>query len=136
VTPEPTTKPKQLIRPMPLDWWLKKPAYTRFMLRDITSLFIAGYCVFLMIVLCHSMHDKPEAFAAFYASWKSPLSILLHFVALLFAAYHSITFFNLTPQVIVQFRGEEKVPGSMIAGAHYALWAIVSVVIIVIGLWA
>jgi fumarate reductase subunit C len=128
------TKPKQLIRPMPADWWLKKPAYTRFMIRDITSLFIAGYCIFLMYVLCLSR--DPEKFAAFYKTWGSPLSMILHLIALVFAAYHSITFFNLTPRVLVMFQGDDKVPDGAISGVHYAMWLIVSVIIIYIGLRA
>ena len=123
------TKPKQLIRPMPADWWLKKPAYTRFMIRDITSVFIAGYCIFLMYVLCRAQ-QSPKAFAAFYNGWGSGLSMVLHLIALVFAVYHSVTFFNLTPQVLVVFQGEEKVPAGKIAGAHFALWAVVSFVII------
>ena len=62
------------------NWWLKKPAYTWFMIRDFTSIFIAGYCIFLMYVLCRSR--DPQAFAAFYQTWGSPLSMVLHGVAL------------------------------------------------------
>ncbi len=127
-------KPKQLIRPMPADWWLKKPAYTWFMIRDITSLFIAGYCIFLMYVLCRSR--SPETFDAWYRTWGSPLSMALHLIALVFATYHSITFFNLTPRVLVMFQGDEKVPDGAISGVHYAMWLIVSVIIIYIGLRA
>lgn len=130
----PAGKPKQLIRPMPADWWLKKPAYTWFMIRDFTSIFIAGYCIFLMYVLCRSR--DPQAFASLYQSWRSPLSMVLNGVALVFATYHSITFFNLTPRVLVVFQGDEKVPDSTIAGAHYLLWIVVSVIIVLIGLWA
>jgi fumarate reductase subunit C len=133
VTPEPKTK--QLIRPMSPTWWLEKPAYTNFMIRDITSVFIAAYCIFLMVVLCKAMHSDAASFQAFYASWGSGFSKALHLIALIFAAYHSITFFNLTPRVIVVFKGEEKVPESFIALAHYGLWAVVSLIIIVIGLW-
>src|SRR5262245_34018507 len=124
---EKESKPRQLIRPMPTDWWLKKPAYTWFMIRDITSIFIAGYCIFLMYVLCRSR--DPAAFSAFYHAWSSPLSMVLHTIALVFAVYHSITFFNLTPRVLVVFQGDEKVPDGVISGAHYALWVVVTVII-------
>lgn len=129
-------KPKELIRSMPLTWWLKNPAYTRFMIREITSLFIAGYCIFLLVVLYRATHDDAQAFAAFYASWGSTPSRLLHLLALVFAVYHSITFFNLTPRVVVLFQGEEKVPEATIAGLHFGLWAVVSLVIIIIGMVA
>ncbi len=130
------TKTKELIRPIPIDWWLKKPAYTKFMLRDVTSVFIAGYCIFLMVLLYRAEHADATSFRAFYESLGSPISLVLHVIALLFAVYHSITFFNLTPQVIVVFRGDERMPNSMIAGAHYAGWAIVSLILILVALVA
>jgi fumarate reductase subunit C len=130
------TKTKELIRPMPVDWWLKKPAYTRFMIRDVTSVFIAGYCVFLLVLMYRAEHSDGDSFRAFYESLGSPLSLVLHLIALAFAAYHSITFFNLTPRVIVVFRGDEKVPESAIAGLHYVGWAVVSLVLILIALVA
>jgi succinate dehydrogenase subunit C len=125
------TKSKELIRPMPATWWLKNPAYTRFMIRDATSVFIAGYCVFLM-VLMHRASVDAASFEAFYDKLASPLSLVLHLIALVFAGYHSITFFNLTPRVLVLFRRDEKVPEQLIAGAHYAGWLVVSLVLIVL----
>jgi len=127
------TKVKELIRPMPLDWWLKKPAYTQFMLRDATSIVIAAYCVFLLVLL-HRVNQGPESFEAFYKSLQSPGSILLHLIALVAATYHTITFFGLVPHVLVLFRGEERVPDGVILGAHYGLWAVVSLILIIIAL--
>ena len=95
------TKPKQFVRPMPATWWLKNPAYTWFMIRDVTSVFIAAYCVFLM-VLMHRASGDPASFRAFYEKLASPLSTVLHLIVLVFACYHSITFFNLTPRVLVE----------------------------------
>lgn len=125
------TKSKELIRPMPATWWLKNRAYTWFMIRDVTSVFIAGYCIFLM-VLMHRASGDAASFQAFYAKLASPLSLVLHTIVLVFACYHSITFFNLTPRVIVLFRGDEKVPEYLIAGAHFAAWLVVSAVLIIL----
>ena len=127
---------KQLIRPMPIDWWLKRPSYTQFMIRDVTSVFIAAYCIFLLVLLYWAEHADTAGFRAFYDSLGSPRCLLLHLIALVFAVYHSVTFFNLTPRVMVVFRGEEKVPESVIAGAHYAGWAVVSLILVIIALVA
>jgi fumarate reductase subunit C len=135
VANENAPRTKELHRPMSLTWWLQKPSYTRFMIRDVTSIFIAGYCVFL-IVLMYRAGQSENSFRAFFESLKSPLSIVLHLIALGFAVYHSITFFNLTPRVMVAFRGDEKVPEAVIAGAHYAGWVVVSLVLIIIALVA
>src|SRR5712692_6429578 len=129
MTSETKTLSKEYVRPMPATWWLKRPAYVRFMLREVASIFIAGYCLFLMVLLYRAA-QSPAAFGALYDSLRSPLSVVLHLLALGFAVFHSVTFFNATPRVIVVFRGEEKVPESVIAGAHYVLWAVVSVVLL------
>ena len=112
---------KQHIRKMPVNWWLKKPAYLRYMVREITCLFVGGYAMFLLMLAARL--DKPEAFKTLLAS---PLAIGLQWVALPFAIYHSVTWFNLTPKVLVIWRGEDKLPGFLIAGAHYAGWLVVS----------
>jgi len=125
-------KTKELIRPMPTNWWMQKPVYIRFMIREVTSFFIAGYCIFLLALLCAAMHDNAAGFASFYASLGSPVSLVLHLIVFVFAVYHSMTFFDLTPRVLVVFRGDEKVPESTISGAHYAMWAVVSLILIVI----
>jgi fumarate reductase subunit C len=122
------TKSKELIRTMSPTWWLKNPAYTRFMIRDFTSVFIAGYCVFLIVLLYRANQDV-ASFQAFYGSLRSPLSIVLHLIALLFAVYHSVTFFNLTPRVMVVYRGDERVPDATIATTHYVLWFVATVVL-------
>jgi fumarate reductase subunit C len=121
--------PKEYMRPMSATWWLKRPAYVRFMIREVASIFIGGYCLFLMVLLYRAAQGT-DAFRAFYESLQSPLSVSLHAVFLFFAVFHSVTFFNATPRVIVAFRGEEKVPDGVIAGAHYALWAVVSLLLL------
>ena len=115
------TTTKQHIRKMPIDWWLKKPSYLRYMIREMTCLFVGGYAMFLLMLVARL--DKPETFAELLAS---PMAIALQFIALPFAIYHSATWFNLTPKVLVIWLGEEKLPGFLIAGAHYAGWLAVS----------
>jgi fumarate reductase subunit C len=127
------TKAKELVRPMPHVWWTHNRYLVLFMVREASSVVIAGYCVFLIILL--SRARDPVEFRTFYERLASPLSLVLHLIVLLFAVCHSVTFFNLTPRVIVLFRGEEKVPDRAIAGGHYALWGLVSVVLLVIAFW-
>jgi fumarate reductase subunit C len=62
-------------------------------------------------------------------SLGSPLSIVLHIVALIFAIYHSVTWFNLTPQVLVLRIGEEKIPSFLISGANIVAWLLLSAVV-------
>jgi fumarate reductase subunit C len=123
------TRTRELIRPMPLTWWMRKKNYALFMLRDFTSIPIAAYGVFLM-VLMYQAGQSPGTFRAFYDSLLSTPSWVLHLIALVFAVYHSVSFFNLTPQVIRAFRGDEQLPGGLIAGLHYIAWIVVSAILI------
>ena len=128
----PRPKSKEYVRPVPVTWWLKRPAYLKFMIREITGVFLAGYAVFLMVLMLRAR--DASSFSAFLEDLKSPLSIALHLVVLFFALFHSVTFFDLTPRVLRVYRGEERVPDALVAGAHYVTWAVVSAVLIVIAI--
>jgi fumarate reductase subunit C len=121
-------KGKEYIRPVSANWWLRKRSYTLFMLRELTAVFVAGYALFLLVLL-YRAHQGLLTFTAFALGLMSPLSIVLHVLALAMAVYHSITWFNLTPKAMVVWRGEEKVNPALIAGVNYVVWVIVSVVV-------
>ena len=112
-------------------WWLAKRNYVLFMLRELTSVFIGVFLVVFLIQLAE-LAEGAEAYAAAAARLASPGWIVFHLLVLAAALYHSITWFNLTPQVIIVRRGEERVPPVVIAGSHYLAWLVVSVVILLI----
>ncbi len=119
------TKTKEYIRPMPANWWMMKKTFVLFIVRELTCVFVGGYALFLLVLVAR--RDQPEAFAAWL---NSPLLIVLQIIALPMVLYHSITWFNLTPKVMVVWRGEERVSPLLIAGANYVAWAIISIVIL------
>lgn len=125
-------KTKELIRPLPATWWLKNPNYTWFMIRELTAVFVAGYAVFLMVLAYHRAAGTPAHEAAFKELLVCKWSLALQILALGFVLYHAITWLNLTPKVVIVYRGEEKVPAGVIAGAHYVLWLVVSVVVLLL----
>jgi len=128
-------KTKEHIRPMPWTWWLHNYHLTLFMIRELTSLFVAGYAVFLMVML-YRFGQSAEKFHEFYLALQSPWSVFLHLVVLAMVVFHSVTWFNLTPKVVILWRGEEKVSPAVIIGAHYALWLVVSVVILLTAVYS
>ncbi len=115
-------------RPVPTTWWLQRRSYTLFILREITSVFVAGYCI-LLLYLLHRLGRGPEGYEAALTAIGSPVSVALHVMALLFVLYHTVTWFNLTPKVMVVRVGEEQVSPLLIAGGVYAGWIVVSVLI-------
>ena len=114
---------------LPTTWWLHRPAYVRFMLRELSSVFIAIFLVVFLLQL-YQLRQGPEAYAAFLAKLSSPGWIVFHVVALAFALYHSITWFNLTAVVQVVRFGERQVPPRLVAAANYVLWVVVSLAIL------
>jgi len=110
---------------MPACWWLKKKTFLLFIVRELTCVFVGGYALFLLILA--SQLDDKETFAAIL---KSPLWIALQIIALPMVVYHTVTWLNLTPKVMVVWRGEERVSPALIAGVHYLAWGVVSIVIL------
>ncbi len=119
------TTSKDYTRSMSPIWWLKKKTYFLFMVRELTCVFVGGYALFLLVVVTRL--DDPQEFAALL---NSPLLIALQIIALPMILYHTVTWLNLTPKVMVVWRGEERVSPILIAGANYVAWFIVSIVIL------
>jgi fumarate reductase subunit C len=119
---------KEYVRPIGANWWLQRPAYTQYMVRELTALFVGGYAVFL-IVLIYQVAQGPETLAAFVEGLKSPVSLILHLLVLLMALYHTVTWLNATPKAIVLWRGEERVPPETLIAASYVIWLVLSVVV-------
>ena len=116
-------------RPFPNTWWLKRKSYFLFIIRELTSVFVAGYCVFLL-VLIFKVGQGQEAYTSLINSLTSPMSIVLHVVSLIFVLYHTVTWFNLTPKILVLYKGQERIPEWLVAGSVYVGWIVVSAVII------
>ena len=115
-------------RPVSNTWWLKRKTYILFMIRELTSVFVAGYCIFLL-VLVYKLTQGADAYGDFMAALKSPISVALHLITLIFVLYHTITWFNLTPKILVLYRGEERIPQGLVAGMFYIGWVAVSVIV-------
>ncbi len=99
-------------------WWLQNRSYTGFVLRELTSVFVAFFAVVYLWQL-RALAQGPEAYAQFLARLKSPLFLALDTVAFLFVLFHAITWFNLTPKaMVVRLRGK-RVPDWVILGSNY-----------------
>ena len=110
-------------------WFLRHPRYVRYLAREVTCLFIGAYTLLLVWGL-RELSNGPAAWQAFLECLRSPASVVFHVLALGFASYHSITWFNLTPKALPLQMGESFVPDAVISGAHYAGWAVLSLAIL------
>ncbi|MGQ0568405.1 MAG: fumarate reductase subunit C [Armatimonadota bacterium] len=115
-------------RPPRFNWWLGNRAFTLFVVRELTSVFIAAYVVLVMLLLRNLTLGR-EAYEAYLRFLGSPGMVVFHLVALAAAVYHSITWFTLSPKAMVVRVGGNRVPPRVIVGANYAAWIVVSAII-------
>jgi fumarate reductase subunit C len=113
---------------MALTWWLGRRSYTAFILRELSSVFVAWFVVYLLL-LVRAVGQGAAQYQQFLDWSANPLLIALNVVSLAFVVYHTITFINLTPQaMIVKLRGRQ-IPGRLLAGSLYGAWIVVSAVL-------
>jgi fumarate reductase subunit C len=120
--------PRWYRRRMSVWWWLKNVAYTKFVLREVTSVFVAFFAMLYLWQL-RAVAEGPDAYARFMAQLKTPPFLILNAVALLFVLFHTITWFNLTPTAMVVRVKGKRVPDRIVAGSNYVVWVIVSVIV-------
>jgi fumarate reductase subunit C len=99
------------------------------MSREITCIFVAAYCVLLVVGL-QRLSSGPAAWEAFLLSLKSADSIVFHLLALAASVYHAATWFGATHKAMPIQIGEDFVQPHVISGAHYVVWVVLSLVIL------
>jgi fumarate reductase subunit C len=114
--------PRWLRRRVSTYWWLGRRSYLAFILRELSSVFIAWTVVFLLLLL-RALGRGPDAYQQFLEWSAHPLVVTMNVVTLLFAVFHAVTWFNLAPQAMVVHVAGRRMPGSLIAAANYAAWA-------------
>ena len=109
-------------------WWVGRRSYLVFVLRELSSVFVAWSVVFLLL-LVHAVSQGGKQYQQFLNLSSNPWMLALNAVTLAFLVFHAITWFSLAPQaMVVRIRGK-RVPRSAIAGAHYAGWALLSALV-------
>jgi fumarate reductase subunit C len=113
-------------RPAPsVFWWVRRRAYVAFILRELSSLFVAWLVVYLLL-LVHALDAGSDQYRTFLSWADNPWVLALNAIALLFLVLHAVTWFRLAPQaVVVRLRGR-RLPPIWIVAANFALWALVS----------
>lgn len=109
-------------------WWLKRWSSLAFILRELSSIFVAWFVVFLLMLIL-AVSRGSLAYQEFLRWAANPYVLLLNVVGLLFVVFHAVTWFNLAPQAMVVHLKGKRVPGTLIAIANYAGWVVVSVAV-------
>src|SRR5579875_1133276 len=106
-------------------WWLRRPSYLTFILRELSSLFVAWFVVFTLLQI-QALRQGAESYQRFLEWSRSPVVLIMNIVALFFVVFHALTWFQLAPQALVVRLGGKRVGAGWIAGFNYAAWAVVS----------
>jgi fumarate reductase subunit C len=120
--------PRWLRRRISTYWWLEKPSYFAFILRELTCLFVAWFVVYLLL-LVQAITQGAGAYQDFLRWSAGPGILTLNGVSFLFIVYHAITFFQAAPQAMVVHIGAKRVPSLLVGAAHYAALAGASAIV-------
>ena len=109
-------------------WWLGEWHYLKFILREISSVFVAVFVV-ETILLIHAVRQGPAAYEHYLHSMRNPAILLLNIISLFFVVFHTVTWFNLAPSAMPVRLGGKRVPDFLVAAPSYVAWLVVSAVV-------
>ena len=110
-------------------WWTRKRSYIVFVLRELSSVFIAWFVVFL-VLLVYAIGQSEAAYRNFLDWASAPWVIALNVLSLLFVLLHTVTWFALTPQAMEVRIDDWKVPGFHILAGQYTGLVVVSLFVL------
>ncbi|WP_129666606.1 fumarate reductase subunit C [Phytoactinopolyspora endophytica] len=114
---------------MSLWWWARKRSYTLFILRELSSVFVAWFVLFTLLTVW-SVARGEERYEQFLDFASNPLVVALNVLALAFLLFHTVTWFNLTPKAMpVKVRGR-RVPSTVVIAAQWLGFVVVSAFVV------
>ncbi|WP_433526823.1 fumarate reductase subunit C [Nocardia pseudovaccinii] len=126
-----TTTPRLYRKPISRFWWVRRRSYLIFVLRELSSLFVAWFVVYLLL-LVNAVSSGSEEYQRFL-NWSSGPGVLaLNTIALLFVLMHTVTWFNLAPKAMVVRVRSRPVAPVVILGLHYLLWGLLTVIVLLV----
>jgi fumarate reductase subunit C len=117
--------PKSYHAPVSTYWWLARWPYLKFILRELSSVFVA-WGVILTLLQINAITHGPAAYAEFQQWLRSPFILALNAVSFLFVMFHAVTWFNLAAKAMtIRVRGK-RLPGVAISTPNYIAWVVIS----------
>jgi fumarate reductase subunit C len=112
-------------RPVSTWWWTRKRSYFVFVMRELSSVFVAWFVAYL-VLLIYAVGRGEAAYEGFLDWAASPWVIALNVVALVFVLLHTVTWFSLTPQAMAVRVAGRRVPSFHIIAGQYTGLVVVS----------
>jgi succinate dehydrogenase subunit C len=110
-------------------WWTRKRSYFVFVMRELSSIFIAWFVVYLLLFV-YAVGQGEAAYRRFLDWASAPGVVGVNVLALIFVLLHTVTWFNLTPQAMDVRLDGRKVPGFQIIAGQYSGLVAVSLFIL------
>lgn len=128
------SKRKPYVQELPTDWWMKQLFYTKYMIREGSSVFITIYSLILAWGLLR-LSQGEAAFNAWMSSLQHPAMIIVHVIALGLALYHTVTWFALAPKAVDLWIKGKRLDDKAIVTGHYAAFAAATVFCLFVVIW-
>jgi fumarate reductase subunit C len=115
---------------IPVLWWLRRRSYLLFALRELSSVFVAWFVVFLLL-LVNAVAQGPDDYQRFLYWSARPGVLALNVVALCFIVLHAVTWlFMLSPHaMVVRLRGK-RLPAAVIGAGNLVAWVLASALVV------
>jgi fumarate reductase subunit C len=126
--PSAIPQPKYYHRRLPLTWWLERWNYTWFVLRELSSAFVA-YWVIITLMQIAAIAGDAQTYASFQAWMATPAMMVLNLIAFIFILFHCLSWFRLVPQAMLPRIGGKRTSMAATSTPMYVLWAVASVVV-------
>jgi fumarate reductase subunit C len=110
-------------------WWVRKPSYFLFVMRELSSIFVAWFVLYLLL-LVSAVGRGEAAYRDFLDLAGHPLVVAVNVVALGFIVLHTVTWFSLTPKAMDARVGGRPVPPVAVIGSQYVGLAVVSAFVV------
>ena len=124
-----TTAPRLYRKPISTFWWLRRRSYFVFVLRELSSVFVAWFVVYLLF-LVNAVSSGTAEYERFLNWSAGPWVLALNAITLVFVLLHAVTWFNLAPRAIVVRVRSWRVPPVLILALHYLLWGLLSAIVV------
>jgi fumarate reductase subunit C len=112
-------------RPVSTWWWTRKRSYFVFAMRELSSIFIAWFVLYLVLFL-YAVGRGEAAYQGFLDWASSPWVTVPNVVALAFVLLHTVTWFSLTPKAVAVRVAGRRVPAWHIVAGQYSGLVVVS----------
>jgi fumarate reductase subunit C len=110
-------------------WWLANRPYTLYMIRELTSFFVAVFSI-LYIYQVALLAGSPGSYDQYLTVLRNPFMIGFSVIILAFTLYHSLTWFYLIGRVQPLKIGGKKTTPVQSLIVNTVLLAIISVIVI------